>query len=51
MNVYVWSVVVMQTRLVKQEEDNIKERQRLEDLIARMQSQNREQIRQLDEVF
>ena len=35
---------------MKQEEDNERERHRLEDLIARMESQNREQLRQMDEV-
>ncbi|KAL8592685.1 hypothetical protein ACOMHN_037625 [Nucella lapillus] len=40
---------MLQARLVKQEEDNEKERHRLEDLIARMESQNREQLRQLEE--
>jgi len=41
---------VLQARLTKQEEDNERERHRLEDLIARMESQNRDQLRQLDEV-
>ena len=42
--------VVLQARLTKQEEDNERERHRLEDLIARMESQNRDQLRQLEEV-
>ena len=41
---------VLQARLTKQEEDNERERHRLEDLIARMESQNRDQLRQLEEV-
>nr|KAG5714744.1 hypothetical protein BaRGS_000232 [Batillaria attramentaria] len=40
---------MLQARLKKQEEDNEKERYRLEDLIARMESQNRDQLRQLEE--
>ena len=42
---------VLQARLTRQEEDNEKERHRLEDLIARMESQNRDQLRQLEEVI
>ncbi|XP_050390456.1 fas-binding factor 1 homolog [Patella vulgata] len=39
----------LQERLSRQEEDNERERKRLEDLIARMETQMREQTRLLDE--
>ena len=44
----VWSV--LQERLNKQQEDNDVERQRLQDLIARLESQIREQTRMLEDV-
>ena len=41
---------MLQERLNKQQEDNDTERQRLQDLIARLESQIREQTRMLEDV-
>ena len=41
---------VLEERLTRQEEDNDRERKRLEELIARMETQLREQTRSLEEV-
>lgn len=41
---------VLQERLNKQQEDNDAERQRLQDLIARLETQIREQTRMLEDV-
>lgn len=41
---------MLQERLNRQEDDNERERKRLEDLIARMESQLRDQTRCLEEV-
>jgi Fas-binding factor 1 len=43
-------VTVLEERLRKQQEDNDHERRRLQELIARMELQLREQTRQLDAV-
>ena len=41
---------VLQERLNKQQEDNDQERQRLQELITRLEAQIREQTRMLEEV-
>jgi len=41
---------VLQDRLTKQQEDTDQERQRLQELVARLETQIREQTRMLEEV-
>jgi hypothetical protein len=44
-------ISVLQDRLNKQQEDNDQERQRLQELVARLETQIREQTRMLEEVY
>lgn len=44
------SIPVLQDRLNKQQEDTEQERQRLQELVARLEAQIREQTRMLEEV-
>lgn len=46
----IYCILVLQDRLNKQQEDNDQERQRLQELVARLETQIREQTRMLEEV-
>lgn len=47
---YIWTIAVLQECLQKQQEENDKERARLQELLAKMEIQLREQERQLHQV-